>query len=107
MPWTIFFTLALHVLPIFSVHSPLTIREAEEPITGGRHIVTLKDGVSQEAHIDAMTNGTSWITHKWDIINGFAGYFSAEDLERLRSHPDVVSIEEDGLVGEAQGVRSQ
>jgi len=108
MSWVTLFTIALHVIPIFSAHSPLTIREAKGPTTG-RHIVILRDDVSREAHLNASsykTNGTSLITHEWDIINGFAGYFSAEDLENLRSHPDIASIEEDGLVY-AQGVVTQ
>lgn len=93
--------LALYVLPAFSVPSPLVkVRKAEEPIAG-RYIVTLKDGASREANVNALSrkiNGASSITHEWDIINGFAGTFSAAELEALRSNPDVASIEEEGLV---------
>ena len=109
MSWVTLFIIALCVLPIFSVHSRLTIRKAKERIIG-RHIVMLKDGVSREAHVKASfhkTDNTSWITHEWDIVNGFAGYFSAEDLENLRSHPDVASIEEDGYVAQAARFESQ
>lgn len=93
--------LALCVLSAFSAPSPLVkVQKAEEPIAG-RYIVTLKDGASREANVNALSrkfNGASSITHEWDIINGFAGTFSAAELEDLRSNPDVASIEEDGLV---------
>lgn len=93
--------LTLCVLPAFSAPSPIvTVQKVKEPIAG-RYIVILKDGASREANIDTLSrkiNGASSITHEWNIINGFAGTFSATELEDLRSNPDVASIEEDGLV---------
>jgi len=93
--------LALCVLPAFSAPSPLVnVQKANEPITG-RYIVTLKGGASRETNINALSrkvNDTLSITHEWDIINGFAGSFSAAHIEALRSNPDVASIEEDGII---------
>ena len=93
--------LALCILPAFSAPSPLVpVQKAKEPIAG-RYIVTLKDGASREANVNALSggiNGASSITHEWTIINGFAGTFSSAELENLRSNPDVASIEEDGVV---------
>ena len=91
--------LALCVLPALSAPSPLIqVHKAKEPVAG-RYIVTLKEGANRKAHLNAFSRdikGT--ITHEWDIINGFAATFSAPQLEDLRSNPDVVSIEEDGLI---------
>ena len=85
--------LALFVLPAFSAPSPLVrVQKAKEPIAG-RHIITFKEGANFQANIDSTS-----ITHQWDIINGFAGSFSEAEIEALRSNPDVLSIEEDGVV---------
>lgn len=93
--------LALCVLPAFSAPSPLVrVREAKEPISG-RYIIMLKEGADRQANMDSLSgtvNGTSSITHEWDIINGFAGSFSAAEMEALKSNSDVLSIEEDGVV---------
>jgi len=92
--------LALCVLPAFSAPSPLVkVQNAKEPIAG-RYIVTLKDGADRQASMGALSRagGGADITHEWDIINGFAGAFSEAEIEALRSNPDVLSIEQDGLV---------
>jgi len=92
--------LTLCVLPAFSAPSPLVkVHNAREPVAG-RYIVTLKDGADHQANVDSLSrkiDGGSSITHEWDIINGFAGYFSEAEIEDLRSNPDVLSIEEDGI----------
>lgn len=86
--------LALCVLSALSAPSPLiNVQKAKEPI-GGRYIVTLKEGADRKTNIGSVSS----VTHEWDIINGFAGSFSADELETLRSNPDVLSIEEDGIV---------
>lgn len=93
--------LAFWVLPIFSAPSPLVKVQMAKEAVAGRYIVTLKDGVSREAAVNTFSRkagGISPVTHQWEIINGFAGTFSATELEVLRSNPDVISIEEDGLV---------
>ena len=88
--------LALCVLPAFSAPSPLvTVQKANEPVAG-RHIVVLKEGANRQANTDPFD--PSSITHEWDLINGFAGSFTETEVETLRSNPDVLSIEEDGVV---------
>jgi len=88
--------LALCILPAFSAPSPLvSVEKAEEPVAG-QYIVLLKEDANRQTSIDSI-NAAS-VTHEWDIVNGFAGSFSPDDIETLRSNPDVVSIEEDGVV---------
>ena len=93
--------LALYLFPAFSIPFPnTTIGRTKEPIPG-QYIVILRDGVDRKAYTDTFprrADGTSSITHEWNIINGFAGDFSRRELEGLMSHPDIVSIEKDGPV---------
>lgn len=88
--------LALCVLPAFTAPSPLVkVQKAKEPIDG-RYIITLKEDADRKTHINSFSSQS--ITHEWDLVNGFAGSFTSSEVETLRSHPDVVSIDEDGLV---------
>lgn len=70
--------------------------------TSGRYIVTLKDGVEKTATLDSFSvhkrSGALNVTHEWEIINAFAGDFDDAALEDLRASPDVLSIEEDGVM---------
>jgi len=81
--------------------SLLTVSEAKKAIPG-RYIITLKEDVSLAAHISStqasITSTLSNITHELDIINGYAGEFSEDDLNDLRANPEIDSIEEDGTV---------
>ena len=54
------------------------------------------DGFSSVPSITNKFSPHSQVTHEWDIIHGFAGNFADADLELLKCHPNVVSIEEDG-----------
>ena len=93
------FAVTLCVLPALAVPSPLvSVKKSKNPIPG-HYIVTLKDDVDHLAGISSFTSkvdSQSKVTHEWDIISGFAGTFTDADLESLRSHPNVVSTEEDG-----------
>ena len=79
----------------------LTVSKAERAIPGG-YIITLKEGVSLAAHVSStqasIASTQSIITHEFGIINGYAGEFTEEDLEGLRSHAEIASIEEDSIV---------
>lgn len=86
--------LALCVLPAFTAPSPLEYQKVKEP-TDGRYIITLKEGTDRKFHMDSLSSEA--ITHEWDLVNGFAGTFDYSKIETLRSHPDVISIEEDGF----------
>ena len=77
--------------------SPLTVSKAEHPVPGS-YIITLKDGVSLASHVSStqatIASTASNITHEFDLINGYAGEFTDEDLNDLRSHPEIASIEQ-------------
>ena len=92
----------LWVLPALAVLSPpVLVRRSQNPIPG-RYIVTLKDEVEADvvgaSSFANKISRRSTITHEWDIIKGFAGSFTDADLEFLRTHPNVASIEEDGYL---------
>ena len=96
-----FFALTTLLLPALAAPSPLiTVSKASRPVPG-RYIVTLKEGVSCSDHVGSIqgliNSLTSKVTHQYSIINGYAGKFSAGDLNELRANPDVASIEEDGI----------
>ena len=67
----------------------------------GRYIVLLKGGVSLASHLSStqssITSSRSNITHEYDLISGYAGEFTAEDLSQLCADPDIYSIEQDGV----------
>jgi len=81
--------------------SLLTVSKAEKAIPG-KYIITLKEGVSLAAHVSStqasIASTPSNITHELDIINGYAGEFSEDDLNDLRANAEIDSIEEDGTV---------
>jgi len=81
--------------------SILTVSKAEKAIPG-RYIVTLKDGVSLAAHVSStqasIASTPSNITHEFDLINGYAGEFTEDDLNDLRANQEIASIEEDSIV---------
>lgn len=95
-----FVAVALCILPALAAPSPLIpIKRNKNPVPG-RHIVTFKNDVGRSSidSIISKISSQSKVTHKWDIIDGFAGSFSDADLELLRADPDVTSIAEEGYV---------
>jgi len=96
-----FLVLAAFLLPVISVPSPLLAISRTANSIPDRFIITLKNGVSHSTHISSLqkkiASSPSNITHEFDIINGYAGHFSPEDLEELRAHPDIASIEQDSI----------
>ena len=96
-----FLALASLFLPALAMPSPLVkISRAANPVPG-RYIVTLKEGTSRSVHVNSIQSNnqstSTKITHEFDIINGYAGEFSADDLNELRVNPDIASIEEDSV----------
>jgi len=81
--------------------SLLTVSKAKRPIPGS-YIITLKEGVSLASHINStkikIASTPSNIIHEYKLINGYAGKFSDDDLNDLRAHTEIASIEEDGTV---------
>ena len=96
-----FFALATLLLPVLAVPSPLLTVSKVANATPGRYIITLKDGASRASHLSSIqskiASTPSTITHEFNIINGYAGEFSPDDLNELRAHPDIALIEEDGI----------
>ena len=80
--------------------SLLTVSKAENPVPG-RYIVTLKEDVSLASHVSStqtsIASTASNITHEFNLINGYAGDFTDADLDDLRSHPEIASIEQDSV----------
>jgi len=80
--------------------SLLTVSHVENAVPG-RYIVTLKDNVPLAAHVSttqaSIASSTSNITHEFNLINGYVGEFTDDDLNDLRSHPDIASIEQDSI----------
>ncbi|KAJ3483606.1 hypothetical protein NLI96_g6203 [Meripilus lineatus] len=98
-------TVALLATPILgSPTVPLVgIEKFSGKVKQGSYIVKLKSDVSKTAHLDWLSQhiGTDSVTHtEWDsaVLNGFAGKFSSNTLNMLRSSPDVESIAEDGIM---------
>ncbi|KAM6496330.1 hypothetical protein JOM56_009036 [Amanita muscaria] len=80
-----------HLRPDRSDHR----RECKWPDQWQIHL-TLKEGVNKA---DLFSQAKTFnVTHKWDIINGFAGHCDDSTLDYLRAHSDVESIAEDGIV---------
>jgi hypothetical protein len=94
-----FVALVFFVLQTLAAPSPFpSYRETRDSVPG-RYIVTLKDStdnLSGAPAIYSQLSPDSTVTHEWDIISGFAGSFTDDDVEFLKSHPDIETIEEDG-----------
>ena len=90
--------------------SLLTVSKTENAIPG-RYIITLKEDVSLAAHVSStqasIASTPSNITHELDVINGYAGEFSEDDLNDLRANPEIHSIEQDGTVQTCVNVITQ
>lgn len=95
------FALTTLLLPVLAVPSPLLTVSKVANATPGRYIITLKEGASRASHLSSVqskiASTPSTITHEFNIINGYAGEFSPDDLNELRANPDVALIEEDGV----------
>ena len=96
-----FFALTTLLLPVLAVPSPLLTVSKVANATAGRYIITLKEGVSRASHLSSIqskiASTPSTITHEFNIINGYAGELSPDDLNELRANPDIALIEEDGI----------
>ncbi|KAF9535407.1 serine proteinase 2 [Crepidotus variabilis] len=93
-------SLALITLATSAIAAVTPIRSIEtyKGETTGRHIIQLKQGASKDSVLANARLSKEAITHDWDIINGFAGTFSDDILNQLRSNPDVESVSEDGIM---------
>lgn len=67
----------------------------------GEDYSKLKDGVSQDAHLNSLiaasTEGTK-VEYKYDLVfHGYAAQLKGKDLEYVRQSKDVEYILEDGI----------
>lgn len=92
-----FASLALLVASALGAPTALHTIETFSGDTTGKHIITLKQGVTKADLLKNIKAKVS-VTHDWEIINGFAAEFDEATLEELRANPDVASIAEDGVM---------
>ncbi|KAG6906165.1 hypothetical protein DXG01_015515 [Tephrocybe rancida] len=92
---TIVFSALAVSLPAFAAPATLLRIEKFNGPTSGRYIVRLKPDTAKASFLKAINTNPS---HNWNVINGFAGKFSTNELDALRAHPDVESISEDGIM---------
>lgn len=95
--YSTFAALGLFVAASLGAPTLLHTIETFDGETTGRHIVSLKEGVSRASFI-AQIKQNATVTHDFDIINGFAGNFDEGTLNALRANPDVELIAEDGIM---------
>lgn len=97
------------VIPTLSAPSPLIAVGKTKNAIPGRYIITFKNNTGNFAGVPSIASvlsSDSNITHQWDVISGFAGSFTDTDVELLRSHPNIMSIEQDGYA-QTQTVATQ
>ena len=96
--------LAFLVAPALAAPTGLkTLLTASGSKKEGSYIVTLAEGVSKDDHIAKLIEKFSAedsITHgEWNsrVLNGFAAKLSPKIVDFLLAHPEVASVEEDGI----------
>lgn len=96
--------LAFLVAPALAAPTGLkTLQKASGSKKEGSYIVTLAEGVSKDDHIAKLTENLGAedsITHgEWSssVLNGFAAKLSPKIVDFLLAHPEVASVEEDGI----------
>lgn len=111
MRLNLLFTFALVLQLVHSTPSGVkTVQRAAGDKREGSYIVTLAPGVSKSAHIGSLRSKlgvADAITHAdWDesFIHGFAARLNDKLVNYLLGHPDVASIEEDGVVHASETV---
>jgi cerevisin len=93
-----FVTLSIFIATALAATTPLHTIQKYKGETTGRYIVNLKAGATKADLFGHLRLPKTNVTHDWDIINGFAGYFNEDTLNTLRSNPNVDFIEEDGIM---------
>lgn len=110
------FTAIAIAAPALANPSPLRAVEKYDGKTSGRFIIKLKNGTSKTTVTQQLKEDV--ITHDWQILNGFAGVltfdnillsstngcvFYVADLDTdavnsLRASPDIELLSEDGIM---------
>ena len=63
----------------------------------GKYFVKFKDHRAMDEYLKRKSSGL--IMHQYKSFDSIAGKFDEETLERLRQHPDIVTVEPDKFVG--------
>jgi len=94
-----FIRLALFALPVLASEDLLPIKRSEGEVLKDNYVVLLKDGPGV-ASMDSIVNSipASEITDRWSVVHGFAATLTEEDLKKLRTRKDVLSISENAAV---------
>lgn len=90
------------ILPALGAPANIPISKHAGPIKANSYIIKLKDGVSKDAHINALiaavTAGGA-IEHKYGaVFQGYAANLKGKDLDYIRQSKDVEYILEDGVM---------
>ncbi|KAF9459646.1 serine protease [Collybia nuda] len=84
------------IAPTFAGTTSLRAVEKYDGKVTGKFIVKLKDGASKATVIQQLKANA--ITHEWQVLNGFAADLSVDEVNLLRSSPDVELVSEDGIM---------
>ncbi|EJD51547.1 peptidase 1 [Auricularia subglabra TFB-10046 SS5] len=79
----------------------LAVQKFAGPTKNSSFIVTLKAGVSKDAHFQQNPDIAAAVTHSdfaAGLLNGFAGTFDQAQVDALRASADVFSISENGIM---------
>jgi hypothetical protein len=84
----------------------LTVRDVQGPVVPGEYIVKLKKSANRSAHISSLPFAFSVLDtlspilqdFAEDFFDGYAGNFSAADLDAILASPDVDYVEPNVIV---------
>lgn len=89
------------ILPALGVPTNVPITKHAGSVKADSYIVKLKDGVSKESHLSAISSGFvagSGVEYTYDnVFHGYAINLKGKDLDLLRQSKDVEYILEDGI----------
>jgi hypothetical protein len=92
----VFIRLAFFVLPVLASEGLLPVKRAEGEVVKDSYIITLKDGCDVSNVAGSMPDMD--ITHRWSkAMNGFCATLTEDQLNEIRSQPDVSAIHENAV----------
>jgi len=90
------------ILPALGAPANIPISKHAGPVKANSYIIKLKDGVSKDAHINALIASATAggvIEHKYGFVfQGYAANLKGKDLDYIRQSKDVEYILEDGIM---------
>ncbi|GAB1525269.1 hypothetical protein RhiTH_008427 [Rhizoctonia solani] len=89
------------ILPALGAPANIPIGKHAGPVKANSYIIKLKDGVSKDAHLNALLSAStagSSIEYKYEqVFQGYAATLKGKDLDYVRQSKDVEYILEDGI----------